>query len=123
MTKTIVFTGGGSAGHVTPNMALFPQLLSEGYDIHYIGTENERRTKMKTTIEWFKPEEKKPRNGEVLALCATGYITTLNVYDGHFNCSCGDNFETEIEVIMWAYAPKRLKDVANVRWMAKYDKN
>ena len=34
MTKTIVFTGGGSAGHVTPNMALFPQLLSEGYDIH-----------------------------------------------------------------------------------------
>lgn len=38
MNKRIVFTGGGSAGHVTPNMALFPQLLSEGYDIHYIGT-------------------------------------------------------------------------------------
>lgn len=90
---------------------------------YYIGTKNERRTKMKTTIEWFKPEEKKPRNGEVLALCATGYITTLNVYDGHFNCSCGDNFETEIEVVMWAYAPQRLKDVANVRWVPKYDKN
>ena len=38
MAKRIVFTGGGSAGHVTPNMALFPQLLSEGYEIHYIGT-------------------------------------------------------------------------------------
>ena len=38
MNKRIVFTGGGSAGHVTPNMALFPQLLSEGYEIHYIGT-------------------------------------------------------------------------------------
>lgn len=78
---------------------------------------------MKTTIEWFKPEEKKPRNGEVLCLCDAGYMTTLNVYDGHFNCSCGDNFETEIEVAMWAYPPKSLKDVANVRWMAKYDKN
>ncbi len=38
MNKKIVFTGGGSAGHVTPNMALFPQLLDEGYEIHYIGT-------------------------------------------------------------------------------------
>ena len=38
MSKTIVFTGGGSAGHVTPNLALFPQLESEGYELHYAGT-------------------------------------------------------------------------------------
>ena len=38
MNKTIVLTGGGSAGHVTPNMALIPYLLQDGWDIHYVGT-------------------------------------------------------------------------------------
>ena len=38
--KRIVLTGGGTAGHVTPHMAILPHLLKEGYDIHYIGTEN-----------------------------------------------------------------------------------
>lgn len=33
-------TGGGTAGHVTPNIALIPRLKDLGYDIHYIGTEN-----------------------------------------------------------------------------------
>ncbi len=37
--KRIVLTGGGSAGHVTPHLALLPHLLSEGYDVHYVGTE------------------------------------------------------------------------------------
>ncbi|MBO5031887.1 MAG: undecaprenyldiphospho-muramoylpentapeptide beta-N-acetylglucosaminyltransferase [Lachnospiraceae bacterium] len=36
--KRIVFTGGGTAGHVTPNIALFPKLKSMSYDIHYIGS-------------------------------------------------------------------------------------
>lgn len=36
--KTIVLTGGGTAGHVTPNIALIPHLKEKGYDIHYIGT-------------------------------------------------------------------------------------
>lgn len=36
--KRIVLTGGGTAGHVTPNMALIPTLLEKGYDIHYIGS-------------------------------------------------------------------------------------
>jgi len=37
--KRIVMTGGGTAGHVTPNIALIPRLKVLGYDIHYIGTE------------------------------------------------------------------------------------
>jgi len=36
--KRIVLTGGGTAGHVTPNMAIIPTLLEKGYDIHYIGS-------------------------------------------------------------------------------------
>lgn len=36
--KKIVLTGGGTAGHVTPNIALIPRLLKEGYEIAYIGS-------------------------------------------------------------------------------------
>ncbi|MBE5760836.1 MAG: undecaprenyldiphospho-muramoylpentapeptide beta-N-acetylglucosaminyltransferase [Clostridiales bacterium] len=38
--KTIVLTGGGTAGHVMPHLALIPRLMSDGWNIHYIGTEN-----------------------------------------------------------------------------------
>ena len=37
--KKIVLTGGGIAGHVTPNIALIPELQKEGWEISYIGTE------------------------------------------------------------------------------------
>ena len=36
--KHIVFTGGGTAGHVTPNIALFPAVKEAGYEISYIGS-------------------------------------------------------------------------------------
>ena len=38
--KRIVLTGGGTAGHVTPNIALLPKLYDLGYDVHYIGSYN-----------------------------------------------------------------------------------
>lgn len=36
--KKIVLTGGGTAGHVTPNIALLPGLQELGYEVHYIGS-------------------------------------------------------------------------------------
>lgn len=43
--KKIILTGGGTAGHVTPNLALLPALLKEQFEVRYIGSYNgiERR--------------------------------------------------------------------------------
>ena len=36
--KKIILTGGGTAGHVTPNIALLPRLKELGYQVSYIGS-------------------------------------------------------------------------------------
>ena len=38
--KKIVLTGGGTAGHVSPNIALLPYLQEAGYEITYMGSKN-----------------------------------------------------------------------------------
>ncbi|MEK4512047.1 undecaprenyldiphospho-muramoylpentapeptide beta-N-acetylglucosaminyltransferase [Paenibacillus anaericanus] len=38
MAKRILFTGGGSAGHVTVNIALIPKLVNMGWDVKYMGS-------------------------------------------------------------------------------------
>ena len=38
--KKIILTGGGTAGHVTPNIALLPALKEAGYEVEYIGSYN-----------------------------------------------------------------------------------
>lgn len=38
MSKRILFTGGGSAGHVTVNVALIPRFVQSGWDVSYIGS-------------------------------------------------------------------------------------
>ncbi len=40
MSKKIVLTGGGTAGHVIPNIAIIPKLIEKGYEIIYIGSKN-----------------------------------------------------------------------------------
>ncbi|MEW4354266.1 UDP-N-acetylglucosamine--N-acetylmuramyl-(pentapeptide) pyrophosphoryl-undecaprenol N-acetylglucosamine transferase [Streptococcus pneumoniae] len=35
--KKIVFTGGGTVGHVTLNLLLLPKFIEEGWEVHYIG--------------------------------------------------------------------------------------
>lgn len=40
MKKKIILTGGGTAGHVTPNISLIPKLKKLGYEIQYMGTKD-----------------------------------------------------------------------------------
>ena len=58
--KTILLTGGGTAGHVTPNLALIPSLKAAGYDIRYIGSYNGMERKLKTQV--FLTTESLPEN-------------------------------------------------------------
>lgn len=52
--KKILLTGGGTAGHVTPNLALLPALQKEDFEIRYIGSYNgiERRLIEETGIPY-----------------------------------------------------------------------
>ena len=53
--RTIILTGGGTAGHVTPNLALLPSLKEAGYEVYYIGSYNgmERKLIENTGIPYF----------------------------------------------------------------------
>lgn len=44
--KKIILTGGGTAGHVTPNIALIPQLKEAGFEIKYIGSKGGMETEL-----------------------------------------------------------------------------
>lgn len=49
--KKIVLTGGGTAGHVTPNIALLPRLKELGYEVSYIGSYNGIEKKLITDFD------------------------------------------------------------------------
>jgi len=53
--KCIIFTGGGSAGHVTPNIAIINKLREQGWDINYIGSKQgiEQELITKLDISYF----------------------------------------------------------------------
>ena len=44
--KKIVLTGGGTAGHVTPNIALLPALREAGYEIAYVGSKKKKKKEL-----------------------------------------------------------------------------
>ena len=48
--KSIILTGGGTAGHVTPNLALISRLQKEGYTINYIGSKDGMEKELITNI-------------------------------------------------------------------------
>lgn len=63
--KTIVLTGGGTAGHVLPHLALLPYLKKGFKNIYYIGgvNDNERRIVEKEGVKFFPVNCAKFRRG------------------------------------------------------------
>lgn len=55
MKKKIVLTGGGTAGHVIPNIAIIPKLRDKGYEIIYIGSNDgiERKLIENENIKYY----------------------------------------------------------------------
>jgi len=80
--KKIVLTGGGTAGHITPNIALFPRLAEEGFELFYIGSNDgmEERLLRDLPVKYFGVNNGKIRRSLDLKNLATPfrvYIGTL----------------------------------------------
>lgn len=72
--KNIVLTGGGTAGHVNPNIALIPALKEKGYNISYIGSKDgiEKELIKNLNIDYYEISTGKLRR----------YLDFKNVTDG-----------------------------------------
>ncbi len=83
----IVFTGGGSAGHVIPNTVIIDKLLPLGYDVCYIGSQDglEREIIEKTGLPYHKIKSGKLRrykdikNVTDIFRIAAGFFQSLNI--------------------------------------------
>ena len=55
LSKKIALVGGGTAGHITPNLALVPELRKRGYEVIYIGSKGgmEERIMAKAKIPFY----------------------------------------------------------------------
>lgn len=85
--KSIVMTGGGTAGHVTPNIALIPFLKEKGYNISYIGSKNgiEKELIKNLNIDYYEISTGKLRR----------YLDLKNISDA-FNVLKGVSEATKI---------------------------
>ncbi len=64
MKKTIVFTGGGTLGHVMPNMYLIDE-LKDDYDIFYIGSSGIEKETASKVAEYFPIPAIKLERGKI----------------------------------------------------------
>lgn len=86
---TIILTGGGTAGHVTPHLAILPYLKNDFDKIYYIGSENgiEKDIIKKANIPYFSvPCAKFNRNFNLNNLkipfkLYSGYLKALRIID------------------------------------------
>ena len=52
--KKILFTGGGSGGHVTLNLSLIPLFLQDGWQVIYVGSKNGIEKELVAQIDGVK---------------------------------------------------------------------
>ena len=77
--KKIMFTGGGTVGHVTLNLLLIPKFIEDGWEVHYIGD--------KKGIEY--QEIKKSGLDVRFHSIATGEIAPLFLFPKYDGCVQG----------------------------------
>lgn len=83
------------------------------------------KSELTTNIKWYLATETKPEDDvhKVVAFVRLGYITTLSVCQGHFNCSYVEDIGGENEfiagedILYWTHMPNQLTAAAN-----KYEK-
>jgi UDP-N-acetylglucosamine--N-acetylmuramyl-(pentapeptide) pyrophosphoryl-undecaprenol N-acetylglucosamine transferase len=80
--KTIVLTGGGTAGHVLPHLAILPYLRESFDNIYYIGGTNETEERIVTSagVEFYKIRCTKLRRG----MNIKNIISNLAIPVGYF---------------------------------------
>ena len=78
--STIILTGGGSAGHCTPNVALIPYLKKHFSNIYYIGSINgiERKIIEKENIKYFAIHTAKLQR----KICLSNLTIPINLIKG-----------------------------------------
>ena len=82
--KKILLTGGGTAGHVTPNIALLPSLKKAGYEIKYMGSYDgiEKKLIEELGID-YTLEGVSPPDGELIK--KANDILKTSEYKGYLN--------------------------------------
>lgn len=82
--KKIVLTGGGTAGHVTPNIALLPALKKEGFEIYYIGAKTgmEKGLVEKTDVPYYGVSTGKLRRQMNFNNLKTNFTDIFKVFSG-----------------------------------------
>ena len=75
--KKIVLTGGGTAGHVTPNIALLPALQAAGYEIAYVGSYEGIEKKLIADLT-FRIPESLPENSADIWIPRTSRILSVS---------------------------------------------
>ena len=84
--KKIVLTGGGTAGHVTPNIALLPALYEAGYEVNYIGSKNgmERKLIEELNVPYYGISSGKLRRSKDPKTLVRNFIDLFRVARGCF---------------------------------------
>ncbi len=88
--KKIVLTGGGTAGHVTPNIALLDKLKELDYEIHYIGQRNSVEEKLirqlptKYGVKFYRINAGKLRRQKDIKNILKNFVDIFKVLFGTF---------------------------------------
>ena len=88
------------------------------------------KPELTTNIKWYLATENSVPDDvhTVIAFMTVGYITTVSVCQGHFNCSFendigGKNeFKQGEDVLYWAYLPNSLTAAA-IKYKKQHGKN